>query len=262
MYSEKLEKLITLALVDGVLTDKKRQVLLKNAAAEGIDIDEFEMVLDARVYERQQNSSVVVEQPVPKPVVEEKKTSIQALFQLLNEAEETSNKELDAAIEQLRMEGRKKLSAKGGNNLSVKDVAELAGAVGIPGAGLVKNFLGVKNFLNGDEEIEDDETELDEEAELTARSNEKLITRKKSIISNFLIPTSKDEVIEFLSNATPYAKKQGNFFSGMKYEAHNELVPTWKLKCEQIIRQANLSFKNDASTMSTINEYAKQLKKV
>ncbi|MDR1883118.1 MAG: hypothetical protein LBR26_10120 [Prevotella sp.] len=252
MYSEKLEKLIELALADGVLTDKKKQVLLKNAEAEGIDLDEFEMVLDAKVYERQQNNSVVnnvvVEQPVPKPVVEEKKTSIQTLFQLLNEAEETSNKELDAAIEQRRMEL---------NKLSAKDIANLAGNVlggAIPGVGLVKEL-----FSGGDD---DDATELDKEIyKLTARSKERLIARKKSIISNFPIPTLKDEAIEFLSNATPYAKKQGNFFSGIKYEAHNELVPTWKLKCEQIIRQANLSFKNDASTMNAINEYAKQLKK-
>jgi hypothetical protein len=55
MYSEKLEKLIEHALADGVLTDKKRQVLFKNAEAEGIDLDEFEMVLDARLFERKQN---------------------------------------------------------------------------------------------------------------------------------------------------------------------------------------------------------------
>jgi adenylate kinase family enzyme len=53
MYSEKVEKLIELALVDGVLTDKKRQVLMKTAEAEGIDSDEFEMVLEARLYKIQ-----------------------------------------------------------------------------------------------------------------------------------------------------------------------------------------------------------------
>jgi hypothetical protein len=57
MYSEKLEKLIAFALADGVLTDKEKQVLFKNAEAEGIDLDEFEMVLDARLYERQQEET-------------------------------------------------------------------------------------------------------------------------------------------------------------------------------------------------------------
>jgi hypothetical protein len=80
MYSEKLEKLIELAFADGVLTDKKKQVLLKNAQVEGIDLDEFEMVLDARVYERQQNNSAVVEQSIPKPVAEEKKHPFRHYF--------------------------------------------------------------------------------------------------------------------------------------------------------------------------------------
>jgi hypothetical protein len=56
MYSEKLEKLINIALADGVLTEKEKQILFKNAEAEGIDLDEFEMVLDARLYEKQQGS--------------------------------------------------------------------------------------------------------------------------------------------------------------------------------------------------------------
>ena len=51
MYSDKIEALINAALADGVLTDKERQILLKSAQAEGIDPDEFEMVLNARLYE-------------------------------------------------------------------------------------------------------------------------------------------------------------------------------------------------------------------
>jgi membrane-bound ClpP family serine protease len=54
MYSEKLEKLIEHALADGVLMEKEKQVLLKNAEAEGVDPDEFEMVLEARLYEKTQ----------------------------------------------------------------------------------------------------------------------------------------------------------------------------------------------------------------
>jgi hypothetical protein len=57
MYSEKLEKLIELSLADGVLTEKEKQVLLKNAEAEGIDLNEFEIVLDARLYEKIQQQA-------------------------------------------------------------------------------------------------------------------------------------------------------------------------------------------------------------
>ena len=46
-----MEKLIGAALADGELTDKERKVLLKKAAEERLDVDEFEMLLDARLHE-------------------------------------------------------------------------------------------------------------------------------------------------------------------------------------------------------------------
>src|SRR5476649_1298763 len=53
MYSEDLEKLIEFALADGVLTEKKKQVLFKKAEAEGIDLDEFEMVINGKFHLKQ-----------------------------------------------------------------------------------------------------------------------------------------------------------------------------------------------------------------
>ncbi|MFV0164347.1 hypothetical protein OBK04_11935 [Empedobacter falsenii] len=65
MYSEQLEKLIELALSDGELTEKEREVLYKKAQAENIELDEFEMVLDAKLFElktkNKMNISAVVE---------------------------------------------------------------------------------------------------------------------------------------------------------------------------------------------------------
>ncbi len=49
MYNEELENLIDAALVDGTITEKEKQVLFKKAQAMGIDVDEFEIVLDARL---------------------------------------------------------------------------------------------------------------------------------------------------------------------------------------------------------------------
>jgi ribosomal protein L32 len=53
MYNEKLEALISAALTDGVLTEKERAVLFRRAQEQGIVLDEFEMVLDARLIELQ-----------------------------------------------------------------------------------------------------------------------------------------------------------------------------------------------------------------
>jgi hypothetical protein len=43
-----------LHLADGELTEKEKQILFKKAEAAGIDLDEFEMVLDAKLFEKQQ----------------------------------------------------------------------------------------------------------------------------------------------------------------------------------------------------------------
>ncbi len=57
MYSKELEELIEAALADGVLTEKEKQILFKKAKAQGIDLDEFEMVLDARALKVQQSQA-------------------------------------------------------------------------------------------------------------------------------------------------------------------------------------------------------------
>ncbi len=49
MLTPELEQLIQYALADGVLTDKERAVLMKKAEAAGVDLDEFEMILERPV---------------------------------------------------------------------------------------------------------------------------------------------------------------------------------------------------------------------
>lgn len=60
MLTPELEKLIQYALEDGVLTDKERSVLMRKAQEAGADLDEFEMILDAKLHEIQKAA-------VPKP---------------------------------------------------------------------------------------------------------------------------------------------------------------------------------------------------
>ena len=66
MYNEKIEGLIKAALADGVLTEKEKQVLFKRAQEQGIDLDEFEMVLDARLVELQKEEKEKAAKSAPK----------------------------------------------------------------------------------------------------------------------------------------------------------------------------------------------------
>ena len=63
-----LEKLMAAALVDGVVTDKERAILIKKVKEAGGDVDEFEMLLDARIYEAQQKQ---IQQEATKPIEKE-----------------------------------------------------------------------------------------------------------------------------------------------------------------------------------------------
>ena len=49
MFSKELDELIDMALADGQLTEKEKRILFRRARSEGVDLDEFEMLLDARL---------------------------------------------------------------------------------------------------------------------------------------------------------------------------------------------------------------------
>ena len=66
MYNEQLEQLIDAALADGELTEKEKQILFKKAQAMGVDLDEFEMVLDARLVKLQKDEAEKAASSAPK----------------------------------------------------------------------------------------------------------------------------------------------------------------------------------------------------
>ena len=83
MYNEKLEALISAALADGVLTEKEKQVLFKKAEAMGIDLDEFEMVLEGRLAKCQKEKAE--KEPQPAKPNQKKKAIPQELDDLIQE---------------------------------------------------------------------------------------------------------------------------------------------------------------------------------
>lgn len=92
--------------------------------------------------------------------------------------------------------------------------------------------------------------------------------RKKEIITNFPIPNTKEDILEFLAIAIPNAKKRGNFFTSGAFNTpaneanriHNAFVPVWHSKCEQVILKAKLSMAEDKKMLEQIMDYAKEIK--
>lgn len=238
MYNEQLEKLVEMALMDGELTEKEKQVLFKKAEALGVDLDEFEMVLEAKLYEKQESMKSEKTETTAAPKSDKfgdvKKCpacgSMVQSFQTkcIDCGHEFSNIEANTSVNKLFEMLADAENERKEEGMSVGKVigGMFAKAYGVGGVG------------------------------------DKVNNKKISIIKNFPIPTSKNDILEFLSLAVPNAKKTGNFFTKQQpeNEAHNAFVPVWKSKCEQIIMKARFSMKEDKKTLDEINNYAKELK--
>jgi hypothetical protein len=66
--NQELEELIDLAIADGTLTDKKREILTRKAKELNIDPDEFDMILDGKLFRKQKEMQA--QQPVQVPPVQ------------------------------------------------------------------------------------------------------------------------------------------------------------------------------------------------
>ena len=242
MYNEKIENLINFALADGELTEKEKQILFKKAEEEGIDLDEFEMVLDAKLHEKQQSTKQPVSPPTAAPKSDKfgdvkKCPACGAMIQSFQTkcsdcGHEFSNIEANASIQ--------KLFKMLDDAESQRDDKVTAG--GVIG-GLFKNSIGggaISNALGG---------------------GSKTDKRKREIISSFPVPNTKDDILEFLSLAFPKAKSKGNFLTknSPDYIEHNEFVSVWNAKCEQVIMKAKFSMKEDKKALEEIMQYAKEL---
>lgn len=237
MYNEQLEKLIEMALMDGELTEKEKQVLFKKAEAMGVDLDEFEMVLEAKLYEKTQAMNQETQAkaaPKSDKFGDVKKCpSCGAIVQSFQTrcpdcGHEFSGIEANASIDKLFKMLNEVENERKDSGLSVGK------AIG----GMFAKAYGIGN------------------------SGDKIDNKKMQIIKNFPIPTTKDDILEFLSLAVPNAKKVGNLFNSTEPEikSHNTFVPVWKSKCEQIIMKAKFSMKEDKKALDEIMEYAKELK--
>lgn len=235
LYNPQLEKLIDLALADGELTEKEKQVLFKKAETMGVDLDEFEMVLDARLYQHNKASnsqptsaSGSIAAPNSSKFGDVKKcpacgAMIQSFTTKCTECGyEFRNIGVNQGIERL-FEMLNEVEAQ-----SKEDATSLIGGMA--------QFYG-KSFAS-------------------AFGGDKTTRRKKSIIQNFPIPTTKEDILDFLSLAVPNAKV--SFWS--TDDSAKEMAPVWKAKCEQIIMKAKFCMKDDKETLAEVAAYAKQLK--
>jgi len=239
MYNEQLEKLIEMALVDGELTEKEKQILFKKAESFGIDLDEFEMVLQARLFEKQKSNREINAAPKSDKLGDVKKCPACGAI-----AESFTTKCADCGTEFRNIEAShnimkffEKLDDLESNRKD--NLFENKGDDSIGVGTLLKWMffywilipLKIFNYINN-----------------KSKSGKWSTTdaRKEELIMNFPVPNSREEIFEFFNLAV--SKIDTISYMNVltekgKYKSTwNDI---WLKKIDQINVKASMSMKND-----------------
>lgn len=221
LYDEQLENLIEMALTKGDLTEKDKRVLFKKAESLGVDLDEFEMVLDAKLYER--------------------KKQLQGDTSQMSSAVNKSSKYGDV----------KKCPSCGS---MIESFTTRCSACGYEFRN-IETVSSISELFKKLEEIDNQKG-----GGLLGIFKDWTITEKKvQIIKTFPIPNTKEDLLEFLTMAVPLGEKK-SIFSASEDSETQSLRVAWREKCGQVIMKARFSMKDDPETLAEIEKYAKHLK--
>lgn len=257
MYSDQIEKLIELALADGELTEKEKQILFKRAQAEGIDLDEFEMVLEARIYEKTKNkTSETVASPQSDKLGDVKKCPACGAI-----AESFATKCSDCGTEFRNIEASgsvikffEKLDEVEATRNDGFYTQSTRKSIGLRTVLLWLFFWPVLIFIKGFLLI------------LATSKPAKWSTtdaRKEELVLNYPVPVSKENILEFLTlsaskiNSSSYLTI---FSEDTKYK--NAWNKIWFKKIEQINSKAAISMKNDTKTYAEIQNIVENARNI
>ncbi|MEN9907597.1 MAG: hypothetical protein RLZZ540_738 [Bacteroidota bacterium] len=250
MYSIQLEKLIAFAMADGELSEKEKQILFKKAEAEGIDLDEFEMVLEAKIHQRQplKNEKQIIE-AAPKS---DKLGDIRKCSACGAITETFATKCSDCGTEFRNIEASQNIikffekldEIESNRKNSIYDERN-TNNIGI--GTIIKWFffwiillpLKITSFfINKSKPPKWSTTD----------------SRKEELILNFPIPISREEILEFLTLASSKINTN-TYFNAFSEETKykNSWNKIWLKKIEQIQSKASLAMKNDGKTLEDVN---------
>ncbi len=235
-----LEKLIDLALADGQLTDKERQVLTRKALELGVDQDEFEMVLDAKLHLAQKAAAPTQGLSEPQKPHSQKEGEARkcpscgaTVLSFSTTCDGCGHEFRGSKIASSIQSIHEQLQAA---------YNEAVNRVHAPSNGLIDKLFG------------------EDQRDFTLDS--RVAARQISIITSYPIPNNKEDIIEFLALALPQVTKKVGFFgsiSGTTDSHKGDLRRAWLGKCQQIIMKARFSMREDKKTLEEIEYYAKQL---
>ena len=247
MLTPELEQLINYALEDGVLTDKERSVLMRKAQAAGADLDEFEMILDAKLHEVQKAAAAAAPKSNSNKHGEVRKcpacgAMVSAFstrcsecgFEFNNVEANKSANTLFEKLQALEMEKARELAQhEESKNKQLLALSERHNS----GGTLTKIFANNGEAQN--EERDDLIRALEKGARLIER---KYMDAKINMIKVFAVPNTKGDLLELLSMASSSAYDNDGVI-GPEEEA-------WLQKTDQIYQKLVICAAGDNITLN------------
>lgn len=247
-----IEKLIDYAIVDGVISEKERALLLRKAEKLGEYPDEVEMILDAKLVMKSNTSSGApspgspapppasppprAEMPPPKPQESSKAGNIQTC-----PACGATVNAMELNCSECRHEFR--------NISAVNSIKEFH-----------KRYMAIE--ADERKRVENVVEKWHYDAEKTKNA---ILQRQISLVGTFPIPNTKEDIMEFLTLAFPEATKDLNqgWLAKKMGAAHKDymyvqLQNAWKSKCTQVIMKARQIIK-DNHMLNQVESYAKKM---
>lgn len=226
--SDKLNALITSAVADGEISDLERQVLIRNAQQEGVAMDEFVMVLEARLYEQRQL--------LQRQVAEQRRADAAAMAAAApaaapqpipsqDEAKPTKCPSCGAPIKSLATRCPECGAEYTHNGKTATAWAQLYAKLQE-----IDNRPKSKSFWGSLNEKDDD-------------------TLKAQAITNFPVPSNREDLLEFFLNCASQIKS-----------SHFNVKKAYHTKAQQVLIKSRIVLKDDPSLLNEIESIAKQYK--
>ena len=237
MLTPELEQLIQYALADGILTPKERAVLMKKAEAAGADLDEFEMILEAKLYEAKKAAAPKAsnkEGEVRKcphcgsPVSSFRTTCQECGHEFRNTTAVRSATDLFERLQALEMEKASELSRhEESKNQQLQTLARLH-----------------NSYTNKDASVQDKERK---DLLLTLEKGDALIEKKFrhakiTLIKHYAVPNTKEDLLEILSMAAAAAYDNDGVIGDEE--------EVWLQKTDQIYQKLLVLASDDPTTIN------------
>lgn len=253
MYNEQLEKLIELSLFDGEITSKEKEVLLRKASALGIEKDEFEVVLEAKLLKRKAELSPDNPESSKKHgstkkcpacgslVVGLKAVCVDCGYDFKDITANQILKNIEVQFRQIEIESDEEYN---------KNVLALP-----------EKPKGLKWLFGRERYYIDLDATTGTNNNLRSKLDLKVEERKCSIILNTAVPNTREDILAFLTAAVPQGKdrKAGKSKLGRIFTFESALEKAWRNKAEQLIHKARISLAEDKATMREIDKLENEL---